>query len=524
MAFINGRPQLADVSIAGGLIRPDLRAGPQTEIVDLTGRLLIPAFHDAHAHPAWGGLELSQCDLSTVTGGYAAKISEYARAHPGRSWVTGGGWSMSAFPRGTPEARELDLYVPDRPVLLYNGDHHGAWVNSVALELAGIDRHTLDPADGRIERYPDGTPTGLLHEGAMDLVARLAPHAGLSDQIEALLRGQAHLHSLGVVSWQDAILGAYGGYDDPTPAYLALAQSGGLTARVCGALWWDRALGAEQIPELVSRRADLPGFATPHVKIMLDGVAENFTAAMSEPYLGGHGSGMPFVDYAELPDYVTQLAEAGFSAHFHAIGDAAVSAALDAVEITAQRLRAGSGPAGSAGPDRWRHQIAHLQVVKPSDVERFARLGVIANMQAFWACHEPQLDKLAIPFLGPQRAQWLYLFGDLARAGAPLACGSDWPVSSANPWDAIHVAVNRSYEDSPALLPDQALDLARVLTAYTLGSAKANNLNDSGLIAPGWRADLAVLDRNPFELPSRDLTHTKVIQTYAGGSLVHAAA
>ncbi|HCT79516.1 MAG TPA: amidohydrolase [Micromonosporaceae bacterium] len=510
--FLATGPQLADVAVqddrilAIGQVK-DL-IGPQTEVVPIDG-MLVPGVQDAHVHPVWGGLEMLRCELSWIEGvtGYRRAIAEYARAYPGRAWVTGGGWAMTAFPGGTPHRRDLDDIVPDRPVLLHNCDHHGAWVNTKALELAGIDATTPDPADGRIEREADGTPTGLLHEGAVALVTRHLPPESQAEYEAALRLGQKHLHRFGITGWQDAILGEYGGYRDPSPAYRALAASGELTARVTGALWWDRDRAAEQIEELVARRAEnaIGRFGTPMVKIMLDGVAENFTASLTEPYLGDRGRGLSFVDYERLPEHVKALVRQGFSVHFHAIGDAAVRAALDAV--------AASEPGSNA-----RHQIAHLQLVDPQDVKRFGSLGVIANMQPFWACHEPQLDTLAIPFLGAERASWLYPFGDLLRAGTPLAAGSDWPVSSADPWQGMHVAVNRAYHGDHVLLPAQRLDLMTALSAYTRGSAYANGCDEAGLIAPGYLADFVVLDRNPFQ---GEIRETRVLQTYVGGERVY---
>lgn len=508
LAFVDGRPRRADVAVKGERILAvgeSLREliGPRTEVVPVDG-LLIPGIQDAHAHPVWGGLESLRCNLSELDGAHAylARIAEYAAQNPDREWITGGGWAMAAFPRGTPHKRDLDDIVPDRPVLLYNCDHHGAWVNSRALELAGIGQGTPDPPDGRIERDADGSPSGVLHEGAMDLVGRFTPPPGQTLLQAALRYAQAHMHSLGITGWQDAILGDYGGYADPSPVYRALAQTGELTARVTGALWWQRTQGTEQIPSLVRRRAEneVGRFRTPMVKMMLDGVCENFTAAMTSPYLGGHGSGLSFVDFGSLREHVHALAGAGFGVHFHAIGDAAARAALDAVE----------------GLPPGRHQIAHLQVVHPDDVPRFGKLHVIANMQPLWACHEPQLDELAIPFLGPQRAAWLYPFGDLLRGGAPLAAGSDWPVSSADPWRAMHVAVHRSL-DGPVLLAGQRLSPSDALLAYTSGSVYANGYDDAGVIAPGRLADLVLLSGNPFE---SNFLGTRTQRTYVGGELV----
>ncbi|MGI5156581.1 amidohydrolase [Microbispora sp. CA-102843] len=498
----------------------DLR-GPGTEVVDLAGRLLAPGFQDAHAHPVMGGLERLRCDLSGIDDrrGYLDAVAAYAAARPDDEWITGGGWSMDAFPGGTPVKEDLDAIVPGRPVFLPNRDHHSAWVNSAALRAAGITRDTPDPASGRIERDAAGEPTGTLHEGAMALVEPYLPETGHDDYVEALLVAQAHLHSLGITAWQDAILGEYAGHRDATSVYLDVARSGRLTARVRGALWWDRDRGAEQIPDLIGRRTAEGGFAAASVKIMLDGVAENFTAAMHEPYLDGCGCvtgnrGLGFVDYAELPRYVTMLDAEGFQVHFHAIGDRAVTAALDAVAAA----RTGNGPSGN------RHHVAHIQVVRPQDVPRFAEEGVTANMQPFWACHEPQMDELTIPYLGEERAAWQYPFGALHRAGAPLAMGSDWPVSSPDPIWGIHVAVNRARESgTAAFLPGQALDLATALTAYTAGSARVNHLDETGTIAPGMLADLVVLDRDPFAAPVEEIAAARAALTYVAGRQVYAA-
>ncbi|MFF9765733.1 amidohydrolase [Streptomyces sp. NPDC014636] len=499
-------------------------AGPRTEVVDLAGRLLLPGFQDAHVHPVPAGLELSQCDLTGATTAEetVAAVRAYADAHPERKWILGGGWSMEAFAGGTPSKELLDAVVPDRPVYLPNRDHHGAWVNSRALELAGIDQLTPDPADGRIERDALGEPSGTLQEGAMQLVGRLTPAAGPADRLAALLHAQRHLHALGITAWQDALVGDFIGMDDPAQAYLAAAAEGSLTARVVGALWWDRERGAEQIPELVAKREALSRgrFRAGTVKLMLDGVAENHTAALLDPYLDRCGCttanrGKSFIDPERLPRYVTELDALGFQCHFHALGDRAVRDALDAIEAA----RTANGPSDT------RPHLAHLQVVHPDDVPRFARLGATANIQPLWAAHEPQMDELTIPFLGPERAAWQYPFGALARSGARLAAGSDWPVSSPDPLQGIHVAVNRVEPGGtgPVFLPDERLSLADALTAYTAGSAYVNHLDDSGRVAVGALADLVVLDRDPFAGPPETIAETTVALTYVGGACVYAA-
>ncbi|MFJ4953454.1 amidohydrolase [Streptomyces sp. NPDC088760] len=499
-------------------------AGPRTEVVDLAGRLLLPGFQDAHVHPVPAGLELSQCDLTRATTAEetVAAVRAYADAHPEREWILGGGWSMEAFTGGTPTKELLDAVVPDRPVYLPNRDHHGAWVNSRALELAGVGRDTPDPADGRIERDASGEPSGTLQEGAMQLVGRLAPPATPADRLAALLRAQRHLHALGITAWQDALVGDFLGMDDPAQAYLTAAQDGSLTARVVGALWWDRERGAEQIPELVEKRAasSRGRFRAGAVKLMLDGVAENGTAALLDPYLDRCGCrtanrGKSFIDPGELPRYVTELDALGFQCHFHALGDRAVRDALDAVEAART----------ANGPNDTRPHLAHLQVVHPDDVPRFARLGATANIQPLWAAHEPQMDELTIPFLGPERAARQYPFGALLRSGARLAAGSDWPVSSPDPLQGIHVAVNRVEPGGtgPVFLPHERLDLADALSAYTAGSAYVNHLDETGRVAAGALADLVVLDRDPFAGPPEAIAETAVALTYVGGECVYAA-
>ncbi|MFB7426490.1 amidohydrolase [Streptomyces hydrogenans] len=497
--------------------------GPGTEVVDLAGKLLLPGFQDSHIHAVGGGSELAECDLteSVDVAEYLERIRAYAEAHPDREWITGGGWSMESFEGGLPTRQLLDSVVSDRPVLLSNRDHHGAWANTRALELAGLTADTPDPADGRIEREADGSPSGMLQEGATGLVSRLVPASTAEDRLAGLLRAQRLLHSLGITGWQDALLGSFNGMSDPSDAYLTAAQDGSLTARVTGALWWDRERGSEQIPELVARRERLTSgrFRAGSIKIMQDGIAENFTAAMTVPYLDGCGcatgnTGLSFVDPEALRGYVTELDALGFQVHFHALGDRAVREALDAVEAAI----AVNGRRGN------RHHLAHLQVVHPSDLNRFAALGAIANIQPLWAAHEPQMDELTIPFLGEERAAWQYPFGSLLRSGATLAAGSDWPVSSPNPLEGIHVAVNRRGPESPegkVFYPEERIDLVSALTAYTAGAAHVNGHDDAGSLIAGHLADLVVLDRDVLAAPVEEIGEARVERTYVGGTLVH---
>lgn len=505
--------------------------GQADEVVDLDGRALVPGFVDAHAHPVYGGLERARCDLTAgrTLEWYLDRIGAYAARHPEREWILGGGWAMEAFPGGRPDRVALDAVVADRPVFLPNRDHHSAWVNSAALRHAGIDARTPDPADGRIERDADGEPTGLLHEGAMDLVAGILPPDTQQEFDDGLREALRYLHSLGVVGWQDAMVRVDGDGPSPHASYLRAQREGWLTARVSAALWWDRACPPEGIAEQIARlravrdQADAAGdrYRVHSVKVMQDGVIETFTAALLEPYLDrcGHPTGnhgLSFLAPDTLRQVTVALDAAGFDVHFHALGDRAVRDVLDAIEAA----RAENGTSGG------RHHLAHLQVVHPDDVARFRRLSAAANLQPLWACHEPQMDELAIPFLGPERSRWQYPFGDLHRDGATIVMGSDWPVTSPDPLAGIHVAVNRINEEAPAGTPPleggQALPLPVALAAYTAGSAWVNRVDHlTGAIAVGMRGDLVVLDRDPFDGPADHIAKTGVHRTYVDGRPVH---
>ncbi len=521
-----GRPRAEAVAVAGERIvavgsARDVAAwiGPATRVVDLGGRLLLPGFQDAHVHPIFAGIDRLECDLREARGrdGVLATIRAYVAGHPDDAWIVGSGWYMADFEHGTPRREDLDAIVSDRPAFFPNRDGHSTWVNSRALELAGIDRDTPDPDDGRIERDPDGTPTGTLHEGAAHAVERLMPEATPARMREGLRIAQAYLHSLGITAWQDAIVSP----EDQT-VYRAAAEEGWLTARVEAAMWWDRSRGDDQVDELIerSRTGSVGTFRANSVKLMQDGVLETYTGAMIEPYLGADGAptsnrGISFIDPERLPGWVTRLDAAGLQPHFHAIGDRAVRECLDAVAAA----RAANGPSDT------RPHIAHIQVIHPDDVARFAALDVVANAQPYWACHEGQMDVLTIPFLGPERASWQYPFRSLLAAGARLAMGSDWSVSTPNPLLEIEVAVTRVADESRGLrepfLPEQALTLEESIRAFTLGSAYVNHLDaDTGSIEVGKLADLAVVDRDLFAADAGPIGDGRVLATFVGGRAV----
>jgi predicted amidohydrolase YtcJ len=521
------RPRAEAVAVSGGRITAvgaardvqELR-GPRTRRIDLRGRTLLPGFQDAHIHPSLASVDLQRChlhDLPPSPDTYVQAIRAYAAAHPDSPWVAGAGWYMQAFPRGAPHAADLDRAVPDRPAYFDNRDRHGAWVNSRALEIAGIGAETPDPPFGRIERDDHGNPTGMLHESAAELVRRLLPEPTLDERVRGLGLAQAHLHGLGITAWQDAWV---------TPpeldAYVTFAERGLLTAGVIACHWWERELGIEQIESIVERRKRADGIGRLRagtIKIMQDGVMEDFTAAVLEPYLGGDGQpssnrGMSFVEPEALKSHVTELDRLGFQVHFHALGDRAVREALDAIEAARH----------ANGPSTGRHHLAHLQLVDPEDLPRFARLGATATIQPLWACRDEQMTDLTLPFLPPDRAVLQYPFAALRDAGARLAGGSDWTVSTPDVMAQAEVAVTRrptDQRDAEPFMPAQSLGLEETLTAFTRGSAYVNHLDHlTGSIEVGKLADLVVLDHDLDRLGGLPIGEVRVLLTLVEGEPV----
>jgi len=525
--MVEGTASADSVAVFGGRIvhvgsSAEVRRliGPGTRVIELDGETLLPGFEDAHVHPISGGLLSRECDLHGLAdaSAYLDAVAAHVAAHPDRDWITGGGWLLTAFPRGEPDGALLDAIVPDRPTFLYSHDGHVGWANSKALAIAGIDRATPDPADGRIVRDAHGQPTGTLHDGAVDLLAPHLPQPTHADRLDGLRAGQAHLHALGITAWQDAHV-----EPDELAVYREAAEAGWLTARVVAALWWQRRAGLEQIDALERQRAEsvIGRLRADSVKLMLDGILESRTAFMTSPYIGQDGvagadAGTPFIEPDLLREAVIELDRRGFQAHFHAIGDGAVRLALDAVE-SARRAN---------GMTDHRHHVAHLEVVNPADVPRFASLGVVANIQPLWASDDDQMRTLRVPLLGADRAGWQYPFASLIRAGATLAGGSDWTVSSANPLLEIEVAVTRvdpDTRDVAPFSPDERLTLDAALRAFTIGSAYVNHLDDTGTIEVGKLADLVVLDRDLRDRGAGAIGDATVRRTFVEGEEVFSA-
>ncbi len=509
MAVRGGR--IAYVGTAAGAKR---WIGPSTRVLDLAGKMVLPGFHDAHVHPVEGGMDLALCNVTGLKTKEAVfdAIRKYAGEHPKAPWIVGSGWDLPLFPEANPSRRDLDALVPDRPAEITSADGHSSWVNSKALEIAGVTRATPDPPNGRIERDSSGEPTGTLRESAKRLVSRHVPESTPAEYAEGLRRGIELANRLGITSLIEANAG-----DRILATYAEAERTGRLTARVLASLSVNTSRGPEQVAELEKKReASTHGrLRATAVKIFADGVIEAETAAMLAPYLDRPGwSGKPNLEPEAFDRLATALDAKGFQIHIHAIGDRAVRMSLDALEAARK----------ANGPRDARPLIAHLEVIEPEDIPRFRRLGVVADFQPLWAFADPYIKDLTLPKLGPERSRWIYPIGSVAASGGVVAGGSDWSVSSMNPLEAIEVAVRRQDPDAPAgdpFLPEERIALPEAIAAYTIaGAYAAFEEKETGSLEAGKAADLIVLDRNLFEIPPEQIGDAKVLLTLLEGKTV----
>lgn len=486
--------------------------GPRTTVVQLQGRMVLPGFQDSHVHPVTGGMELADCDLNPARSRpeAIAIVRDCATRSREAPWVRGGGFGLPLFPNGNPSRHLLDSLVPDRPAYLTSADGHSAWVNSRALEVAGITKDTPDPPNGRIERdRKTGEPSGTLRESAQRLVADHLPPRTDAEYQDGLRRALAMAARFGITTLHEASAS-----ESILRAYAAAEQGGCLTARVVVSQSVDPDSGAAQVARLAERRATYGGrlVRANAAKIFLDGVIEGQTAALLEPYVDRPGYlGELNVPPDQMARLVDALDSAGFKVHVHAIGDRAIRVALDAFEALPPGRRT-SGP---------RHILAHIQLFNPADIPRFARLGVVASFQMLWAYEDDYMRDLTEPRLGPARSRWLYPIASMVATGAIVAGGSDWSVSSMNPLEAIETAVTHRAPGSaagPAWNPDERIDLAVALRAYTLGGAYASDSErDTGSLTVGKLADLVVLERDLFDVPPNEIGKTRVLLTLLEG-------
>lgn len=504
--------------------------------------LLIPSFGDGHAHPLFGGLESAgpQIRPAGSVEEIVARVGRYAEEHPELEWITGASYDSSLVPEGLFDARWLDAAVPDRPVMLRAWDYHTAWVNTRALEIAGIDDQTPDPVLGSLPRRPDGSVMGTLREwGAVDLVKAHAGPPPLEVRIESIERASRAYAALGVTWVQDAWVDA-----EELEAYLEAGRQDRLGIAYNLALYADPRRGLEQLDWIQqARRAvealDHPLLTAHTVKFFADGVVENETAAVLEAYHSAdqeeatpdaatreaaphqaaghqhpHPHGMLVWEPEDLREMVVAVDRLGFQPHLHAIGDRATRVALDAIEAAVQ----------ANGPRDRRPVIAHLQLVDPQDRQRLADLGVIGNAEPYWAQLDALMDVLTTPRLGQQRSDEQYPWASLHELQVRLSFGSDWPVSTANPMDGIQVACTRqTAEGVPAggWTPAERLSVEQALRCYTLQVAY-QGFTEGGTLRPGATADLAVLAADPFAAEPADLAGIHVVETWLRGRRIHA--
>ena len=492
-------------------------AGPDTRVIDLAGRFLVPGFHDAHLHAISSGHALSGCSLLEIRPleSLLNAIKKCADRAPGE-WVEGSGFDLSLFPNGNPNKSLLDKVVPFRPVFLTGSDGHNAWVNSRALQLAGVTRDTPNPPQGVIERDPvTGEPSGTVRETAQAPFRKLLPQPTPEQDADALRAALRHLNALGITSFIEASAG-----EQDLQTFHTLDQAGELTARVVTSLTYgvfSRHPGAE-FDAVLERRGQYASARvnTDSVKIFVDGVLEGETAALVDPYIGmGKHRGELNLPVAELNSAVTRFDAMGLQVHMHAIGDGAVRAGLDAFAAA----RKANGITDN------RHHIAHLQLIHPRDLPRFAELNVSANFQALWAYPDTWIMDINLPVVGQERVNRMYPMGSVKKAGGRIVAGSDWDVSSANPLEAIETALRRSditRRDGPVLNADERVDLETMLLAFTREGAWLMHHEDQvGTLTVGKRADLVVLDRNLFKIPAYQISDAHVVMTFLDGKIIY---
>lgn len=491
--------------------------GPQTEVIDLSGRWALPGFHDAHVHPTMGGQGLLGCDLTFEDSVEAiiAEVTACSVRFP-EGWLEGIAFDLSLFGQDGPHKSLLDGVNSTRPIILWGSDGHNAWANSKALELAGITADTQDPDLGVIERDPDGSPSGTLRETAQELVREAMPKPTPESTREALAAGIAHLNANGITSFIDAWVGR-----EDYETYQALDRAGELNARVRTSLTFESGFArhyGDEWEQVLEARNGFESERINHdsIKLFLDGGLEGETAALLEPYVGMHGHrGELILTPEQLNDAVVRFDSMGLQVHMHAIGDRAVRAGLDAVEAAREQN----------GISDNRHHISHLQMIHIDDIERFASLDTTANFQALWAYPDEWIMELNLPVVGEERVQGMYPVASVERAGGRIVGGSDWNVSSANPLEAIETAVRRQdvFEPAgPVLNGNERVSLSTMIDAYTINAAWLMHQEDrTGSIGPGKRADVVVLDRDLFEIPATEISEAQIVMTLLDGEVVY---
>lgn len=493
-------------------------ADSRTQVIDCGGRMVLPGFQDTHIHLQDSGRDYAQnaeLDAARTIDGLVATMKAFAETSKGE-WVNGVGWYTGIFTDENLTRAVLDRAVPDRPSFILASDGHNACLNSVACERLGLVAGVPDPFNGHFVRDMNGVPTGMLHEDAIDWARARMPELSDDDYADGVRYGQALANRHGITGVLDASIN-----ERHARVYARLAEAGALTVRVAATA---KVEPFEKTAEALARVEALRGlhqtglFHVHSAKFFLDGVLENRTAAMIEPYSDAIGGNAPLMfEPGLIRELFTAFDAARFQIHVHAIGDLAVRAALDGLE--AARRANGRWPS--------LHQLAHVQCIDPNDIPRFRALGAMANIQPLWARHEPSVTDVALPMVGAARSRWIYAFRSLIDAGAPFALSSDWGVSTLNPFEIMETAITRqplkAPDDHPVFLPEERMTRAECLRGYTVNAAQAAwRAADTGSLTPGKLADLIVIDRNLLTCPEREIGETQVLLTLLGGRPVHA--
>jgi len=484
--------------------------------IDLAGAFIMPAFADGHAHPLFAGREAQGPKVNGLqsVSEIVAEVKRFAEVNPASKWIIGGAYEAAVVERGNFDALWLDEAVSDRPVVLHAVDHHTIWVNTKALEVAGITSDTKDPDGGTIARRDDGSPKGTLREpAAMNLITDLAPVRTLQDELAAIAWASEQNLAAGVTCSMDAWV-----EDGMTEIYVEAAKTGhlkidmNLTFLAQPEKWRNRVDYFNQMRELVKALPDGSGLTAKSVKFICDGALSAGTAAILEPYLDDPTSkGLLIWSDAEIIEAAKTFDSEGLQLHIHAIGDAAVRQALDAIEAVI---------VCNSNWDR-RPVITHAQLISPADLPRFAALGVIANFQPLWTYLDPMNKELILPRIGEVKNNQQYQLRKVIESGARISFGSDWPITDFTPLVALAVPVHRQ---SPDRHPpegwslDQAISIEESMHFYT--AAVAHQLfreTDYGTLEIGKIADFIVLDHNPIEIAPHQVRDIKVLATYRRG-------
>lgn len=491
--------------------------GEATQVVELGGRFVMPGINDAHIHFLNGALRLSQVDLNDA-GSLAEiqqRVRQFAREHAQDPWVLGYGWQYSVMPGGRlPTRADLDAAVADRPVFLSAYDGHTGWVNSKALELAGVTAETKFEGFGEIVRDAGGQPTGVLKEAAQGLVRRKIPAPTREQRLAAARQALQLAARLGITSIQNA-----SGDESELEIYEELLRRGELNLRVSVAISAGPRTTAQRIEEVraLAAKYTSPMLRVSGIKLLVDGVIESHTAAMLEPYSDRPDtSGQPAFTQEELNRVVQWADRAGLQIFIHAIGDGGVRMALDAFA----HARQVNGARDS------RHRIEHIETISAADLPRFAQLGVMASMEPIHA--DPGTVEVWARAVGPQRTRLAFAWRSLEQAGARLVFSSDWPAAiSVDPIRGLHSAINRQTPGGKppgGWVPEQRVTMETTLAAYTQAGAYSSfEEKEKGTLAPGKLADLIVLSEDPFRIPPARLHTLRVQMTVFDGRVIHPA-